>query len=451
VNSVSHRRSVLPDLAEWSEPKRAIDMSSAQFSVRWVHKNPVLVTGFVNTAVDWLAVIFQIITDGRILSNPLRSVEPKDMGLETSFEWVDPEIDSRSMDDFWNDILCPAAVSEESDLYYTRSRWLSQFPLWPGPLAISDFRSLLQAPWLSEHFGMKSVVIVPNGRMFVSDMYARRKENRSVIRLENLEPLVRKHPEFCPVDFDELVDQPHTTGKFAAVYAILNKWFEHEAKVNDYVLLFPYDALARKAHESVDHLADLLDLRRRNKVSEALKAVRISYNGFNYQKIPHSPKDPEGWRTSLHPGQVRIIDDILDRMQCSVDGVASWSPSVEQIRKYEAAEALERSRRRRRSGADETPVPLEVPQEETEQEHDSGIAYRSESRRERRSSRSGESSSTSSGRESSRGGSSSRGGGSSRGDVSSRGDSSKRRSESSSRRRERRGDRESRPDDSSED
>ncbi len=427
-------------------------MTSAQFSVRWVHKNPVLVTGFVNTAVDWLAVIFQIISDGRILSNPLRSVEPRDLGLETSFEWVDPEIDSQAMDDFWNDILCPAAVSEETDLYYTRSRWLSQFPLWPGPLAISDFRSLLLAPWLSEHFGMKSVVIVPNGRMFVSDMYARRKDNRSFIRLENLEPLVRKHPEYCPVDFDELVDHPNTTGKFAAAYAILNKWFEHEAGMNDRLTLFPYEALARKAHESVDHLADTLDLRRRKQVSEALKAVRTSYNGFNYQKIPHSPKDPEGWRTSLHPGQVKIIDEVLERMGCPVDGGVHWAPSAEQLRKFEAAEARERSRRRRSSGTDETPPPVEFSDEEPEEDHDSGIAYRSDDRRERRSSRGGENGSSSSERrKSSRGGSSSRGESSSRGDGSSRGDSARRRSDSSGRRRERRSDRDSRLDDSAED
>lgn len=425
-------------------------MSSAQFSVRWVHRNPVLVTGFVNTAVDWLAVIFQIIADGRILSNPLRSVDPQDLGLSMPFEWVDPETRSQALEDFWNDILCPAAVSEETDLYYTRSRLLSQFPLWPGPLAIAGFRSLLLAPWLCENFGLKSVVIVPNGRMFVSDMYSRRKDNRSVVRLENLEPLVRKHPEFCPVDFDELVDQPHTTGKFAAVYAILCKWFEHEASVNDRLLLFPYDALARKAHESVDHLADILDLRRRKKVSEALKAVRISYNGFNYQKIPHSPKDPEGWRTTLHPGQVQIIDEVLERMGCPVEGVAQWAPSPEQLRKFEEAEARERSRRRRTAGVDETPAPLEFSPEETDSDHDSGVAYRSESRRDRPRSRGGGGSS-SSGRSSSREGSSSRGESSSRGDRSSRSESSRRRSESTSRRRDRREDRETRPDDSDDD
>ncbi|MBI1324333.1 hypothetical protein GC170_14275 [bacterium] len=425
-------------------------MSSAQFSVRWVHKNPVLVTGFVNTAVDWLAVIFQIIADGRVLSNPLRSVDPQDLGLSMPFDWVDPEIHSQALEDFWNDILCPAAVSEESDLYYTRSRWLSQFPLWPGPLAISGFRSLLLAPWLAEHFNMKSVVIVPNGRLFVSDMYARRKDNRSVIRLENLEPLVRKHPEFCPVDFDELVDQPHTTGKFAAVYAILNKWFEHEANVNDRIVLFPYDSLARKAHESVDHLADILDLRRRKKVSEALKAVRISYNGFNYQKVPHSPKDPEGWRLTLHPGQVQIIDDVLGRMDCPVEGVVKWAPSEDQIRKYEMAEARERSRRRRSSGDDDTQAQPEFAPNEPDTDHDSGIAYRSESRRERRSSRGESSSSSSDGRTGSRHGSSSSRSSSSREGRSSRNDSSKRRHDSSSRRRERREDRDASPDDSDE-
>lgn len=425
-------------------------MSSAQFSVRWVHKNPVLVTGFVNTGVDWLAVIFQIIADGRILSNPLRSVDPQDLGLAMPFEWVDPEAHSQALEDFWNDILCPAAVSEETDLYYTRSRWLSQFPLWPGPLAISGFRSLLLAPWLAEHFNMKSVVIVPNGRLFVSDMYARRKDNRSVIRLENLEPLVRKHPEFCPVDFDELVNQPHTTGKFAAVFAILNKWFEHEASVNDRLILFPYEALARKAHEAVDHLADVLDLRRRKKVSEALKAVRISYNGFNYQKVPHSPKDPEGWRLTFHPGQVQIIDDVLERMQCPVEGVAKWAPSEEQIRKHEAAEARERSRRRRSPGADETPAPPEFSPDQPDDDQDSGVAYRSESRRERRSSNGEGSSASSSGRTGSRSGSSSRGESSSNGERSSRSESSRRRGDSSSRRRERRGDRHSKHDDSDE-
>lgn len=367
-------------------------MSSAQFSVRWVHRNPVLVTGFVNTAVDWLAVIFQIISDGRILSNPLRSVEPRELGLSASFEWVNRDRDSQELDEFWNDILCPAAVSEESDLYYTRSRWLSQFPWWPGTLTVSDFRALLLAPWLTDHFRFRSVVIIPNGRMFVNDMYYRRKENRSVIRLENLESLVRQYPEICPVDFDELLAQPHTTGKFAAVYAILNRWFEREARENENLILFPYEALARHPHEAIDDLSDLLDLKRSKKVSEALKAVRISYNGFNYQKIPHSPKDPEGWKTSLHPGQVQIIDKVLDQMNCPIEGVAQWSLSEEQLKRLEA-EKNERSRRRRSSGSvDETP-PQSFEPEVEEEEHDSRIQSRSsDARRDRRSSRGGGSS-----------------------------------------------------------
>lgn len=411
-------------------------MSSAQFSVRWVHRNPVLVTGFVNTAVDWLAVIFEIIADGRILSNPLRSAEPRDLGLSSAFEWVDPESDSRDLVDFWNDILCPAAVSEESELYYTRSRWLAQWPLWPGPLSISDFRSLMLSPWLAEHFNMKTVVIIPNARMFVSDTYTRRKENRSVVRIENLEPLVRKHPEFCPVDFDELVEQPHTTGKIAATYAILNRWFEYEAKENPNLILFPYDALSRLAHESVDYLSDVLDLRRRKKVSEALKAVRISYNGRDYQKVPRSPKDPEGWRTTLHPGQVQIIDDVLSRMSCPIEGVSNWKPSVEQLSRLEAAEARERSRRRRSSSLDDEPVPAEDLTNENDEDNDSRIAYRSDSRRERRSSRGGSGSSRSSRGLSSKGDSSLQGdpeGGSSRGSSRRRSDSSRHRENRSGR------------------
>lgn len=376
-------------------------MSAAQFSVKWVHRNPVLVTGFVNTAVDWLAVIFQIISDGRILSNPLRSVEPKEIGQSGSFEWIDRNDHSEAMEDFWNDILCPAAVSEEAELYYTRSRWLSQFPLWPGPLAISDFRGLMLAPWLTENFDFKSVVIVPSAHMFVNDMYYRRKENRSVIRLENLEPLVRAYPETCPIPFDELLAIEHTTGKFAAAYAILNKWFALEAKANADITLFPYEALARYAHESVEHLSDILDLRMRNKVGEALKAVRISYNGFNYQKIPHSPKDPEGWRTSLHPGQVEIVDSVLQRMDCPIGGVADWRPSEEQLRKMTASEG--RGRRRSRSGGleDQTPQQVDLGAESESPEMDSRIEYDSNRRSERRSSRQG-----GSGRSSSRGSSS---------------------------------------------
>lgn len=385
-------------------------MSSAQFSVRWVHKNPVLVTGFVNTAVDWLAVIFQIIADGRVLSNPLRAVEPKELGQKTHYEWVDPEEEIADLEDFWNDILCPAAVSEESDLYYTRSRWLAQFPWWPGPLAISDFRALLLAPWLTNHFSFESVVIVPNGRMFVNDMYFRRKENRPVIRLENLEPLVQRHPELCPIPFQELLDYPHTTGKFAAIYAILNRWFEQEASRSEGLHLFPYDSLALHAFEAIEALSESLGLRRRKSVGEAIKAVRISYNGQNYQKIPHSPKSPEGWKTTLHSGQVKIIDEMLERMNCPVEGVASWSLSEQQVQRIEAEKNKERSRRRRSSRSDETPPPMEFSESPpvVDADSDSRIQTRSSGDRHRRRSSRGEggsrggSSSRSSGKSSSR-------------------------------------------------
>jgi len=364
-------------------------MSSAQFSVRWVHRNPVLVTGFVNTAVEWLAVIFQIISDGRFLKSPTRSFKPKHLGLSREFEWVDRDEESDDLVDFWNDILCPAAVSEESVLYSTSSRWLSQFPWWPGPLAIADFRALMIAPWLARNFQFKTVVLVPNGHMFANDMYQRRKSNQSYIRLEQLEPLVKKYPQLCPVDFELLVAEECTTAKFAAAYAILNKWYELEAQANDNLLLFPYDALARHSYEAIEDLSETLDLRRRKKVSEALKAVRISFNGETYQNIPHSPKDPEGWRASLHPGQVQAIEEILGRMNCPFGGVANWSMSEEQLKRLES-EKRGRSRRRR-SGDPDDQVPRQAFEAESEEpEHASRIEPRaSKERRERRSSRRG--------------------------------------------------------------
>lgn len=80
-------------------------MSSANFSVRWVHRNPVLVTGFVPSSVEWLGSILQIINDGRLLSNPLRSIEPNELGLENSFDWQDRTSESILLEEFWNDIL----------------------------------------------------------------------------------------------------------------------------------------------------------------------------------------------------------------------------------------------------------------------------------------------------------------------------------------------------------
>jgi len=91
-------------------------MSAANFSVRWVHRNPVFVTGFVPSSVEWLGTLIQIINDGRLLSNPLRSIEPKEIGLENSFDWLGRSADSILMEEFWNDILSPAAVAEEETL-----------------------------------------------------------------------------------------------------------------------------------------------------------------------------------------------------------------------------------------------------------------------------------------------------------------------------------------------
>lgn len=299
-------------------------MSAANFSVRWVHRNPVLVTGFVSNSVEWLGSIFQIVNDGRLLSNPLRSIEAKEIGLQNSFDWLDTQAESLLMEDFWNDILSPAAVAEETTLYSTRSGVLANFALWPGPLTIADFRALMFAPWMTENFDVRSVVIVPNAHLFVQEMMHRKRENRSVIRLEYMEPLLAAQPDLSPVPFEELLNLEHTSEQFAAVFAILNHWFKKEAEANGNLVLFPYQALFDSPYQAISELLDRLGSRRKRDVGDALKAVRISYDGANYQKIPHSPKDPAGWATSLHPGQVAAIDALLIRMNCPAGGIVDW-------------------------------------------------------------------------------------------------------------------------------
>lgn len=299
-------------------------MSAANFSVRWVHRNPVLVTGFISNSVEWLGSIFQIVNDGRLLSNPLRSIEAKEIGLQNSFDWLDTQAESLLMEDFWNDILSPAAVAEETTLYSTRSGVLANFAVWPGPLTISDFRALMFAPWMTENFNVKSVVIVPNAHLFVQEMMHRKRENRSVIRLEYIEPLLKAQPDLSPIPFEQLLQLEHTSEQFAAVFAILNHWFKKETDANSNILLFPYQALFESPYQAISELLERLGSRRKREVGDALKAVRISYDGANYQKIPHSPKDPAGWNTSLHPGQVAAIDAMLVRMNCPAGGLVDW-------------------------------------------------------------------------------------------------------------------------------
>ena len=301
-------------------------MSAANFSVRWVHRNPVFVTGFVPSSVEWLGTLIQIINDGRLLSNPLRSIEPKEIGLENSFDWLGRSADSILMEEFWNDILSPAAVAEEATLYSTRSAWLSQFALWPGPLTIADFRALMIAPWISENFGVRPIIIIPNAHLFVQEMIHRKRENRTVIRLSYLEPLVKANPDLSPVPFEELLDLPHTSEHFAAVYAILNHWYKKEKTANPDIILFPYQGLFQFPFQAVTQIIQEIGCRVKRDAGDALKAIRISYDGANYQKIPHSPKDPEGWKTSLHPGQIAAIDSVLERMDCPATGIADWSP-----------------------------------------------------------------------------------------------------------------------------
>lgn len=317
-------------------------MTAANASVRWVHRKPTLVTGFIPSSIEWLGTVFQIVNDGRLLSNPLRSTQAEDIGLEHSFSWVEPDDECLLLEDFWNDILSPAAVSEETALYSTRSATLASFALWPGPLTVVDFRALMTAPWLLENFQFRPVVIIPNAHLFVQEMYHRKRENRSVIRLIHLEELVRNNPALSPVPFDELLEVEHTSEEFAAVFAILNKFFVEQHQNNPNLILFPYQALYDSPYQAVEYLTNVIGMRKRREVDEALKAVRISYDGANYQKIPHSPKDPDSWQAGLHPGQVRVINEMLARMNCPTEGSAIW--------KAEGAEPEIKSRLNSRSG-----------------------------------------------------------------------------------------------------
>lgn len=302
-------------------------MSSANFSVRWVHRNPVLVTGFVPSSVEWLGSILQIINDGRLLSNPLRSIEPKELGLENSFDWQDRSSESILLEEFWNDILSPAAVAEEQTLYSTRSALLAQFALWPGPLTIADFRALMITPWIADNFHIRPIIIIPNAHFFVQEMLHRKRENRTVVRLDYLEPLVQANPELCPVPFDELLELENPVEQFAAVFSILNHWFRKEKTANPDMILFPYQGLFEFPYQATTFLINQIGSRRNRKVDEALKSIRISYDGSSYQKVPHSPKDPEGWSTSLHPDQVSAINSILVRMNCPSAGMTDWKAS----------------------------------------------------------------------------------------------------------------------------
>ena len=93
------------------------------------------------------------------------------------------------------------------------------------------------------------------------------------------------------------------------------------------MILFPYQGLFEFPYQATTFLINQIGSRRNRKVDEALKSIRISYDGSSYQKVPHSPKDPEGWSTSLHPDQVSAINSILVRMNCPSAGMTDWKAS----------------------------------------------------------------------------------------------------------------------------
>lgn len=295
--------------------------------LRWIHKKPLLVTGFLPSAVEWLGSVLQILNKGRLLSNPLRSTEAAEIGLENSFSALVPSSESDLMQEFWDDILSPAAVAEEADLYSSRSKWLSKLTFWPAPLTVCDFRALMISPWLSYHFRMRPLIIVPSAHQFVHEMKIRKTENRSIIRLEYLESLVADNPSLSKIPFNELIELRHTSEQFAAVYAILNNFIANCIIEDPSIIRIAYEDLSSSPYQTLEYLIEKTGMRQRQEIGEALKAIRISYDGSNYQKIPHSPKDPSAWQTGLHEAQIHVVNEVLKEMGCPVDGFTDWRAS----------------------------------------------------------------------------------------------------------------------------
>jgi len=292
--------------------------------LRWIHRKPLLVTGFLPSAVEWLGSVLQIINNGRLLSNPLRSTEPAEIGLENSFSALLSADRSELMEEFWEDILSLAAVAEEADLYSSRSKLLNKLTFWPAPLTIIDFRAVMISPWLSQNFRIRPLIIVPGAHQFVHEMKQRKSENRSVIRLENLELLVQANPALSKIPFNELLDLKHSSEEFAAVYVILSNFFQACTNNDSSILRISYEDLYSSPHQTLEYLIDETGMRQKIEIGEALKAIRISYDGSNYQKIPHSPKDPTAWKTGLHDGQIGVINEVLKEMGCPAEGMTSW-------------------------------------------------------------------------------------------------------------------------------
>jgi hypothetical protein len=292
--------------------------------VRWIHRKPLLVTGFVPSAVEWLGSILQLINNGRLLSNPLRSTEPEEVGLENSFSALIPGTRADLMKEFWDDILSPAAVAEEADLYSSRSKFLTKVTFWPAPLTVADFRALTISPWVSREFRLRPIIIVPTAHQFVHEMKGRKVENRSIIRLENLKELLESNPSLCKLKYDELIELRHTSEQFAAVYVILTNFFAACARDDSSIIRISYEDIYSSPYQSLEYLIEKTGMRQRKEIGEALKAIRISYDGSNYQKIPHSPKDPTAWKTGLHEGQIEVVNEVLKELECPADGLVSW-------------------------------------------------------------------------------------------------------------------------------
>ncbi|MFM7319795.1 MAG: hypothetical protein ACKO5E_22840 [bacterium] len=195
---------------------------------------------------------------------------------------------------------------------------------WPAPLTISDFRAVMISPWLSRNFRIRPLVIVPGAHQFVHEMKQRKSENRSVIRLENLELLVEANPSLTKIPFNELLDLRHSSEEFAAVYAILTNFFSACTKNDLSIIRVSYEDLYSSPHQTLEYLIDVTGMRQKKEIGEAMKAIRISYDGSNYQKIPHSPKDPTAWKTGLHDGQIGVINEVLKEMGCPDEGITSW-------------------------------------------------------------------------------------------------------------------------------
>jgi hypothetical protein len=289
-----------------AESRTGIGMSS-----RFLHRDPILVSGAPRTGTSWTAKVLSLGGNIRYMREPLsHGGYAAALGLD-GVPYLRAGDSDPKYEELWQKVLSMDPLVGRRWLVAQSRSWLQRAPFWPARLLVKEVNCPLALDWLTSRFDMAILITIRHPCGYVASGLRLKEVGHAVVELDQLlrQPrLMSLFSEAERVRFEGLVDP---VARMAAAYGIIYKLIGEQLADHPEWTLVHHETLCRDPRGAFRRLCQALGLNYNRRIEHFLTESTATHDDGLYSLHRVSSGEPDKWKTELTSNQIETVASVI--------------------------------------------------------------------------------------------------------------------------------------------